>query len=350
MPKKLNNYEFIKKSNYIHDNKYEYSLVNYINNKTKVDILCPIHGIFKQQPDAHLRGQGCLKCKKVTTYEDFVDKSNIIHNNLYQYPKFIWSSNKDKIDIICEKHGKFEQIINDHLNGSGCKICNKNMLTPEKFFNKVDIIKYNYDNFIFNNNSKVIIMCQIHGEFEQNINDHYNGSGCPKCTNKYITTNKFVEKAKIIHGNIYDYSLVEYKDTITKITIVCSKHGNFKQSPRHHLNGSGCPICKSSKGEKDIKIYLENNNIEYIHQYIFKDCKDKRFLPFDFYLPKYNICIEYDGILHFKAYNHFGGTIKLKITQKHDNIKNEYCQNNNIKLVRIKYNQNIVLILDKILK
>lgn len=343
MPKKLTTLEFIEKAKNIHNNIYDYSLVNYVNNKINVEIICKTHGIFEQRPDMHLQGQGCIRCSKTSTYEDFVEKSNIIHNNRYLYPKFIWNSNKDKIDIVCEKHGTFKQIINDHLNGSGCPICNKNILTQDVFFNSVDKTKYNYDKCIFKNTSKIIITCKIHGDFEQNINDHYYGSGCPKCTtNKYITTEMFIEKAKKLHHNKYDYSLVDYKNNTSKIIIICDIHGIFKQSPRHHLSGCGCPICNLSKGEKEIKKYLDDNKIEYIHQYIFKECKAKRVLPFDFYLPKYNTCLEFDGLLHFFSYPHFGGNDKLKITQEHDKIKTTYCKNNNIDLIRIRYNENII--------
>jgi hypothetical protein len=110
--------------------------------------------------------------------------------------------------------------------------------------------------------------------------------------------------------------------------------------PGNILAGKGCPRCNESHGEKNIGSYLSMNNITYIPQCTFDGCKDKRKLPFDFYLPELNICIEYDGEQHFKAVDYFGGKEGLKIRQLHDQIKTDYCKNNNISLLRIKYDEN----------
>jgi len=133
-----------------------------------------------------------------------------------------------------------------------------------------------------------------------------------------------------------------------KIKIICKKHGIFEQTPDNHINKkTGCPICNESKGEKEIRIILNNLNIKYIKQKTFNNCKNKRKLPFDFYLTDYNLCIEFDGIQHFKSIEYFGGEKVLKETQKRDLIKNNYCKENNIKLLRIKYNENILKKLKK---
>ena len=126
--------------------------------------------------------------------------------------------------------------------------------------------------------------------------------------------------------------------------VTCPYHGDFKVTPNNHINRkSGCPKCKESIGEKSIRLYLENNKIEYINEKRFKDCKYKLPLPFDFYLPKYNICIEFDGIHHFKSLKFFGGDKRLKEQNIKDRIKNDYCLNNNIKLIRISYKDDIFL-------
>jgi len=131
---------------------------------------------------------------------------------------------------------------------------------------------------------------------------------------------KFLQKVYNKHSNKYDYSLVNYINSRTKIKIICKIHGVFEQEPANHVRGQGCP-----------------------------DCLDKKVLPFDFYLIEYNICIEYDGLQHFRAIEYFGGEKTLKITKKHDNIKNEYCLENGIKLYRIRYNQDIKKELSNIL-
>ena len=121
--------------------------------------------------------------------------------------------------------------------------------------------------------------------------------------------------------------------------IICPIHGVFEQTPNSHLRGSGCPICKTSKGELEIQRILYNKNIKYITQYTFDNCKNKRKLPFDFYLPDYNMCIEFDGKQHYETIKYWGGEETLIKTKNNDKIKTNYCKNNNIKLIRIKYNE-----------
>jgi very-short-patch-repair endonuclease len=132
-----------------------------------------------------------------------------------------------------------------------------------------------------------------------------------------------------------------------KIKIICPKHGEFYQTPRNHKNNHGCPICNTSKGEKKIREFLINKNIYFTQQYRFIDCKNILPLPFDFYLPKKNICIEYDGKQHFDKKSKYYSENLLK----NDNIKNIYCKNNKIKLIRISYKKfkNIYNVLSEVL-
>jgi very-short-patch-repair endonuclease len=190
---------------------------------------------------------------------------------------------------------------------------------------------------------KIKIICKEHGVFETNTSTHLKGSICPKCFLNKLSSNteKFLKKAKEIHGDKYDYSLVEYKKNNLKVDIICKKHGLFKQTPNNHLFNNGCPICKESKGEKEISKILKNKNINYLMEYKFDDCKNIIALPFDFYLPNYNICIEYDGQQHFKVIEIWGGKDGLERRKENDKIKTEYCKQNNIELIRIRYNENI---------
>jgi very-short-patch-repair endonuclease len=228
----------------------------------------------------------------------------------------------------------------------------RNKLGKENFVELSKLIhnnnKFNYSLVDYiNNYTKISIVCHLHGEFKQTPKNHLNGSGCPSCAIKYksnrLRNSKeiFIEKSKLIHGDTYDYSLVEYINNKTNVIIICEKHGNFEQVPSHHYNGSGCPICKESKGERTIRDFLIHHNIKFIHQYTFIDCVDKARLPFDFYLPEHNICIEFDGIQHFKAKTLFGGEVGLVDRQKKDKIKTDYCNKNGINLLRIRYNENI---------
>jgi len=137
-------------------------------------------------------------------------------------------------------------------------------------------------------------LCPEHGEFYQTIVDHLK-FGCKKCSRKFMDLQLFINTANEIHNNKYDYSLVDYRNNHTKIKIICKKHGIFEQRPNDHLMKHGCPHCNESQGELKIAEYLDNNSILYERQKTFIDCKNIKKLPFDFFLPDFNICIEYDG-------------------------------------------------------
>jgi len=339
-----NNSEIKQKFKQIHGDKYDYSLINYIDSKTKVKIICPIHGIFEQTPNNHLKGQNCPFCSgHIMNTDYFIRKSKNIHNNKFIYDKTIFINSITKVTITCPDHGDFNQLPGSHLKGIGCSKCSgMKKLTTDEFIRKSKIInddKYDYSlvNYI-NGKKKVKLICSIHGEFEQSPNLHIgHKQGCPKCAGKNRTTEDFIKLANEIHDNKYDYSLSEYKKANLKIKIICSKHGIFEQTPNHHINGQNCPICNLSKGENQIKRILEEKCLKYHRQYSFKECKFKKKLQFDFYIPNYNTCIEYDGIQHFKSIEFFGGDKTFNEIKEKDKIKTEYCFNNNIKLLRIPY-------------
>jgi len=339
---------FIKRSNEIHQNKYDYSLVEYVDTNTKVKIICSEHGIFEKTPKRHYK-EGCPKCsnnnRKYTTKE-FVDKSNSIHKYKYDYSITEYIGIFDKVKIICPIHGMFEQKPNDHLNKKGCPYCGGTIkYTKERLierFNEIHNNKYKYYDFIYNDYYQTIkINCPIHGDFEQKISTHLSGCGCSICGLKIKTTEQFIKDSILKHGDYYDYSLVEYKKHNEKVKIICPKHGIFEQTAKNHTDGYGCEKCSESKGEKEIRKILENVNIKHIQQKTFNDCKDKQVLQFDFYLPDYNVCIEYDGEPHFKVVENWGGEYGLKDRQKKDKIKTDYCKENNINLLRIRFDENI---------
>jgi hypothetical protein len=284
MKKKLTTEEFIKKAKEIHGDKYDYSKVEYVNNKTNVCIICPKHGEFWQIPHKHLLGHKCHKCCKTgikSNKTEFIEKAKKVHGDKYDYSKVEYVNNSTKVCIICPKHGEFWQTPASHLNGNGCFKCS----------------------YIYR------------GE------------------KKKLTTEEFIEKAKKVHGNKYDYSKVDYVNSHAKICIICPKHGEFWQTPNQHLNGYGCTKCKQSKLEKEIEMLLINNKIEYIEQ-----CGKTVFpwlnnFKFDFYLPKYNIAIECQGKQHFEPVNAFGGKKEYEAICLRDKKKKQLCENNNIKLL-----------------
>ena len=119
----------------------------------------------------------------------------------------------------------------------------------------------------------------------------------------------------------------------TPVDIICPLHGLFKQTPSNHLIAkSGCPACSQSYGEKQVEIFLKSKNINYTKQKKYKDCININMLPFDFYLPDYNICIEFNGIQHYKPVDIFGGEESFKLTKLRDGIKEKYCKNNELSI------------------
>jgi len=281
------------------------------------------------------------------TTKEFIKRAQNIHGNKYDYSLTDYKGSQIKVKIICPEHGMFEQRPNDHIQKKGCIMCSgikkKNKRDFEIDANKVHKNKFNYDLVCYKNNkSKVKIICPNHGEFQQRPSDHLNGFGCAECGRvKKLTTNSFVERAKEKHGK-FDYSLVEYENMHTKVRIICTKHGEFRQTPHNHLKFAGCPKCNKSKGEKIISWFLDKKNINYEEQKRFDGCKNKSHLLFDFYLPDYNICVEFQGVQHYKANEHMNGSIGLKKRQINDNIKREFCKKNDIKLVEIKYSDKLV--------
>lgn len=359
--KKMTQEDYIEKCKNIHNNRYDYSLVKYDGMNKKIKIICKIHGEFEQNARNHINGINCKYCvgnNIKSNKDDFIEKSKKIHGDKYNYDSVDYINCETKVKIICPDHGIFEQRPTRHFNGDGCSKCSGNFSSVEKFIqiaNKVHNNKYDYSLINYKNNkTKVKIICKDHGIFEQRPDNHIgNIQGCPICgieSSKNKTTDSvdlFISKSNKIHNNKYDYSLVNYKNSKTKVKILCSNHGDFLQTPNSHLRGNGCPVCQNSKGENKICEILDKNNIKYNRQKTFSDCKDTNELPFDFYLINYHTCIEFDGIQHFIPIEYWGGKKNLEYIKKHDKIKDEYCQKNKIKLIRIRYNhkniENIIL-------
>lgn len=291
--------EFIRRSNIIHNKKYDYSKIEYKNSRDKIKIICPIHGIFEQMPYNHLQGKGCQLCanNKKYTIEDFIKKSNTIHSFRYEYPDKNYVNNLTPINIFCKKHGIFTQSPNNHLRGIGC----------------------------------------------------------PKCSgNKKLTIKEFINLAKIKHNNLYYYPDTNYQNYDSEINIGCYKHGIFKQVVRNHLTGRGCPICQNSKGELFIKKILDDNNIKYKQQYKFNNLKYKDLLKFDFAIlnsdNSIKYLIEFNGEQHYKFKLKFHKTEnQFQVSKNRDRLKIKYCHQNNLKLHIIKYNDNIKSKMDKII-
>lgn len=349
-----------------HGGKYDYSKAVYVKNSEKVVIICPIHGEFLQTPANHMKREGCPKCryntireKHTKTTEWFTEKAKEIHGDKYIYDNAVYVSKKTKVSIICPIHGEFLQTPDSHLRGSGCPYCGDKRTAQARRIGTEGFIKsastvhggfYTYDKVEYTTSAdNVIITCPIHGDFTQTPSNHLAGKGCTKCAYKTIveklssTTEEFIEKATAVHGDLYDYSKVNYVAWNKKVEIICHKHGSFWQTPNGHLGGHKCPKCKTSVGENIIEEFLINNGVAYIHQYKKHSCKSKKILSFDFAVfhdkahTELKAIIEFDGLQHSHPVAYFGGDKGFQYVQEHDRIKDEYCLTNNIKLIRIPY-------------
>ena len=367
--KKLNADDVIKRFRVVHGDKYDYSKFVYNGTTTKSTIICPKHGEFEQMPKFHLMGRGCPVCgremigiKNGKNIDDFITKAKQIHGDKYDYSKVEYTGCYNKVIIICPEHGEFLQSPRDHLQGCGCPKCgeairhvkkidrdvsqlpkirniNNKKYTTETFIEeakKVHGDKYDYSKTEYTKvTEKVCIICPEHGEFMQQANFHLQGRGCPKCGgSKKITPEDFIEKAKQIHGDRYDYSKVEYIDYKTPVIIICKTHGPFKIRPDYFLAGHGCRKCKMSHLEREMMSFLDENKINYIYQYE-EDWLDR--LSLDFYLTDYNTAIECQGLQHFKPSNFGSKTISnedfLKYVIKNDKRKKRLCEEQGVTLL-----------------
>lgn len=292
MAKKMTKEEFIRRSRLVHGNKYDYSLVEYKNRDIPVKIICPIHGIFEQMPHNHMKGAGCYKCgrdvvksKEQYTKEDFIRVSNEKHHFKYDYSLVEYKTSQDKVKIICPIHGVFEQKANNHMHGYGCKKC-----------------------------------------------------GTERCGDKQRKeTEKFIEEARKVHGDKYDYSKVNYVKCSEKVCIICPKHGEFWQTPGNHLAGWGCKKCSQSHLEREIMTVLNENNIKYEYEKEFEWLKLDANLSVDFYLPDKNIAIECQGSQHYFPANfgskRFSPDELFELVVKRDTRKKELCEEHGIKIL-----------------
>lgn len=345
MPKKFTAEEFIEKSRKIHGDKYDYSKVEYVNSQTKVCIICPEHGEFWQMPNSHLRGFGCAKCAKKKlgetlkkTTEQFIEEASIVHDGKYDYSKSDYKGKDVKVLIICPEHGEFWQTPHNHLNGAGCPKCKyKNFSekykdTAKTFIEKARLMhgnKYDYSKVEYvDSHTKVRIICPEHGEFWQRPNNHIHGWGCAKCSGMAKkTTEQFIEESKNLYPEKYTYDKTEYVNNKTSLIITCKKHGDFKVYPNDHLKGQECPECTIYKLEGDIKSMLDNEKIEYVWQYSNEYLGSQRL---DFYLPKHRIAIECQGEQHFCPVEFFGGEEKYQYQKTLDIKKRNVCKSHKI--------------------
>lgn len=240
MPAKLTKERFIERAKAAHGDKFDYSAVEYVNANTKVTIICPDHGPFQQRPANHFNGFGCAECsgKKQHTTNTFIERAREVHGDKYDYRK---------------------------TGHEG------------------------------NNRGVVTITCRTHGDFKQRVNDHLNGFGCPICGGtKKLTTNDFIERARRVHGDKYDYREAKYISNKDKVTIICPVHGPFRQIAKSHMEGRGCERCPTftSAAEQDLADFVQSLGVPVVQN-------DRTLLKgkeLDIVCPLHGLAIEYNGL------------------------------------------------------
>lgn len=305
MIKRKTTEQFVQELIKIFGDSFDYNEVEYINSKTKVKIFCKkCKKFIYARPDTLLRGCGCGFCNgKGRTVQDILELFYKKHSNNFTYYPFRYKCEHDKIKIKCNKCGL---------------------------------------------------------DFYQSVKNHLRGCGCPFCANNVKFTQKiFIEKLEKIHGkNFFGYDKLEYTGNDKIVCLFCKKcQKYFYRTPHKLLSGFGCQHCSISTGEEKIIKLLTNYNVSFVYQKTFKNCRHKQPLRFDFYLPDYNLCIEFQGEQHYNpkmmislCKSEEKGIESFKNQQIRDQIKRKYCKDNGIKLLEIKYNENIRKILEKTLK
>ena len=349
MAKKITTEEIIERFRKVHGDKYDYSKFEYVNATTKGIIICPKHGEFMQSSNVHEKGINCplcareniKRCAHKMTKEIFLERAREKHGNKYEYDLTNFNGQKNKIRIKCPIHGWFEQSVPNHLTGQGCKHCGneekreKMGITLEEFIERAHARhnhKFDYSKVSFINNKSVItIICPIHGEFQQRMDEHLKGKGCAKCVGRNKTHDDFVAEARAIHGDKYDYLVDTYRTAESKIKIKCNKCGGiFEQKPWSHLQGHGCPKCKFSRGEVEIEQMLIVNGINYEFQKRFDWLGNQ---SLDFFIPLINVAIEIQGSHHFDGSRCFGHPELFNITVERDERKLKLCIENGINVL-----------------
>lgn len=341
------------------EDKYDYSITEGAKNKlSKIHYICRKHNIVIEQVfNNHLQGKGCKLCgnenskeKRTNTVEEFLTKvrnKNKINLDNYDFTKFDLNKRDDKgrVKFICKKHGEYYDWPSNFIKGHGCHICmgkdkddNEVIVALSKIHPNLDFSEAFYSKKDSLNRLKV--KCNKHGIQYINYNNLINGQGCNLCgyermaLKNTLSNDEIISKSKqLFTGYTYDKVDSFNRDENGKIIVTCNKHGDFKISPYNLLQCHGCPKCNESKSEKDIRLMLETNRINYVYQCTNSTLPFIKLFKLDFYLPDYKIAIECQGLQHFAPNVYFGGIEAYKLQKKRDKEKLKLCNDNGIKIL-----------------
>ena len=384
--KRLTKEEFIEKAKELYNDVYDYSLVTYKNNKTKIEILCPQHGVFLQTPCNHLNGHGCPHCgnqqkglSNKLSQEQFLEKAKQTHGDRYDYKKTVYDKNDKKIIIICKEHGEFLQTANSHLAGSGCPKCKaeksrlRETLTQEEFIEKANRIhgnRYKYDKVKYiDGHTKVLITCEKHGDFWQKPCLHLNNKqGCPKCGFERVAKfqgqenidhlgNKFgsfIEKCKYWNINIDTYHRRKKMGWTEKESLTCPEKMSLSEYRiSNYLTDNKINYLHNKSlfnvfTEQNLALSISNDKIKEMCQKIVcktnNKCQHISSLRYDFIVldenNKIKFIIEFDGLQHFEEISKFNRTKNdFEYRTSLDKLKEEFAKQFDVPLFRIRYDQ-----------
>ena len=373
--------EFFKRCEKKHADKFDYSETVFDTLDGTIEYVCPKHGHQEMQARLHLGEEGCRECalevkiellkfykdqKQTAARENFKQKASKKHKDFYDYNQVDYVNNTTLIDIICPIHGQFSQQPSNHLMGAGCEACgiarraDKKRKSLEDFIAEAKAVHgdtFDYRNFKYETtHTPGIIICSNPDHKPTPITPahHLGGQGCSECgeegrdrwrRSSGHDTESWIAKARELHGDRYDYNQSEYTGYDCAITIKCAEHGLFVLEPAHqHIETErrrGCGECATRESTHSMAIgqWLTEKGYNFIKEWSHPECRDVKVLRFDYFLPDFNACIEYDGEQHFRLgpWGHDEEDIQFRFIKgrRRDAIKSLWCIDNSVRLVRV---------------
>lgn len=300
---------FLSKAREVWGDRWDYSNTKYVRATQPIIIECPKHGPFSQVPSSHLRGNvGCRQCSSwKMSPEDFLNRATQVWGDRWDYSLVHYINTSTKVKILCPLHGEFEQTPKKHLLGSvGCPRCNGQRMDTSLFISKAKKVwgdRWDYSKVTYQRSSQPVrIVCPDHGEFEQRPNNHLSGSvGCRGCnvgtSGTRVTTEEFIEHATQVWGDRWDYSTTSYTDSKSPLAVTCPDHGEFVQPADSLLAGRiGCKACQpvgTSAGEDSLAQFIGSLvPIERNVRGLIPESKTE----VDVYVPSLGTAFEFNGL------------------------------------------------------
>lgn len=342
---------FIEKAQLIYGDSYDYSDIDFVDSKTPIQLSCKIHGDFSMRPANHLNGQHCRSCKrdanaaalKQKSTDVFIAKARLVHGETFDYSKANETDDRGRSRLICKVHGEFWQFRNNHLEGRGCRLCSSiaRTTTVPEFIRRSEATHgegtygYSLVKGFSTTRDKVAIICPVHGVFEQIARDHMRNTGCPSCAidRTRITFEEFAQRARLAHGDRYEYVEESWVRDSIFVTVICPNHGSYEQNWYNHSIGMGCGKCRSHVSKPEIEIFeaLKGEIPETVQQSVRTMISPKEL---DIWIPELKLAIEFNGIAyHDKSL--WAKSLKEEGVRSRELMKTNLCMEQGIRLVHI---------------